>query len=473
MFAAGLTGGTIRLTNAAGTLVVSDALQIVGDAGDNGTPDITITGDKNANDVTFAGGITNVFASDLSDNVQIFRAFANLAIDGLILTGGVTATSGSAPEVSGGAIRSTATANVTNSVVSGNKAVAGGGVFAQAMTFANSTVSYNTAQDGGGLYATNLTVLNATISGNHADQYGGGAFADLATVVNATITGNDGAFQGGGIYAYSIDITNSIAIGNKSQWNPNSLQGFTITRHGGNIIGSNNLGLVDHISVYSGDNDVGDTTAADVFATLSVSPIGGVLSGTLADNGGGKPTIALRASFSNPAIDASDSSAPATDQLGAARIDQNLPNPNGAAADLGAKEHGLLPALTGTSGNDDFTTYPNGARIDAGGGIDTVTFGFKLTDATVNYAGNTVIIDGPGGSHTVLTGFERSCSPTARWTTPTATGWSTTCSTIRRTTTCGMRTSTPTRTTTRRLEGGPRPERVLLDHDLSGGSIRT
>src|SRR5262249_48231352 len=39
------------------------------------------------------------------------------------------------------------------------------------------------------------------------------------------------------------------------------------------------------------------------------------------------------------------------------------------------------------------------------GGIDTINFNFKLTDATVTYSGNQVIIDGPA-SHTVLTGFE-------------------------------------------------------------------
>ena len=41
-----------------------------------------------------------------------------------------------------------------------------------------------------------------------------------------------------------------------------------------------------------------------------------------------------------------------------------------------------------------------------GGGVDTVTFDFKLTDATVTYSGNEVIVDGPS-SHTVLTGFEK------------------------------------------------------------------
>ena len=37
---------------------------------------------------------------------------------------------------------------------------------------------------------------------------------------------------------------------------------------------------------------------------------------------------------------------------------------------------------------------------------DTITFAFKLVDATVTYQGNKIIVDGPSGSHTVLTGFE-------------------------------------------------------------------
>jgi hypothetical protein len=48
---------------------------------------------------------------------------------------------------------------------------------------------------------------------------------------------------------------------------------------------------------------------------------------------------------------------------------------------------------------------PGNERIDALTGVDTITVGFKLTDATVSFVGNTVIIDGPS-SHTVLTGFE-------------------------------------------------------------------
>ena len=62
--------------------------------------------------------------------------------------------------------------------------------------------------------------------------------------------------------------------------------------------------------------------------------------------------------------------------------------------------------LTGTAGHDTFESLSGFARIDARGGNDTITFDFKLVDATVTYDNNTVIIDGPS-SHTVLTGFEK------------------------------------------------------------------
>src|SRR5262249_47563106 len=62
-------------------------------------------------------------------------------------------------------------------------------------------------------------------------------------------------------------------------------------------------------------------------------------------------------------------------------------------------------ALIGTGGNDSFTALPGNESIDALGGNDTITFGFKLTDATISFAGNHVIVD-TTSSHTVLSGFE-------------------------------------------------------------------
>lgn len=60
----------------------------------------------------------------------------------------------------------------------------------------------------------------------------------------------------------------------------------------------------------------------------------------------------------------------------------------------------------GTGGADSFTPPSGNSSFDAGAGVDTVTFGFRLVDATITWSGNHVTIDGPS-SHTVLSGFER------------------------------------------------------------------
>jgi hypothetical protein len=61
---------------------------------------------------------------------------------------------------------------------------------------------------------------------------------------------------------------------------------------------------------------------------------------------------------------------------------------------------------TGTSGNDSYTASGY-QKIDGGAGKDTITFDFALTQAIVTYDDNTVTIEGPNGTKTVLTGFEK------------------------------------------------------------------
>ena len=57
------------------------------------------------------------------------------------------------------------------------------------------------------------------------------------------------------------------------------------------------------------------------------------------------------------------------------------------------------------SGDNDFTATGGNETFNGGGGVDSVTFGFRLVDATVSYSGNRIIID-TASSHTVLTGIE-------------------------------------------------------------------
>jgi hypothetical protein len=64
------------------------------------------------------------------------------------------------------------------------------------------------------------------------------------------------------------------------------------------------------------------------------------------------------------------------------------------------------PIESGTPGDDSFTALAGIRQFDGLGGIDTMTFGFRLVDATVSYDGNKVIVDS-ASSHTILTGFEK------------------------------------------------------------------
>jgi hypothetical protein len=58
-----------------------------------------------------------------------------------------------------------------------------------------------------------------------------------------------------------------------------------------------------------------------------------------------------------------------------------------------------------TPGDDAVSAPAGNWHFDAGYGVDTVTFSFALTAATITYSGNQVIVDGPG-AHAVLTGFD-------------------------------------------------------------------
>jgi hypothetical protein len=59
----------------------------------------------------------------------------------------------------------------------------------------------------------------------------------------------------------------------------------------------------------------------------------------------------------------------------------------------------------GTPGDDAFVATTGAYRIDALGGVDTVTFSFALTDATFEWDGNAVIVSA-AGSEITMTGME-------------------------------------------------------------------
>jgi predicted extracellular nuclease len=95
-----------------------------------------------------------------------------------------------------------------------------------------------------------------------------------------------------------------------------------------------------------------------------------------------------------------------TDTLNVLTNDNGNTGTGGPATDSDNVAITLNTLINGTPGNDSYNALPGQEMINGLGGIDSITFGFKLVDATVTYEGNKVIIDGPSASHTVLTGFE-------------------------------------------------------------------
>ncbi len=272
-----------------------------------------------------------------------------------------------------------------SSVVSGNKAGSGGGIWSAdyALDVSYSTVSGNTARfNGGGILAgsgygySGFTYLGySTISGNSAGGNGGGvwnAYGSGSNLVYSTISGNSAARNGGGIFnrggtflANSTISGNASGeygggINNDSSGNLSLLHG-TISKNtagfaGGGIFNSSYLTLNN--SLISGN--VAAKRADEIVTTSYYAPSGsynlfgangsgGVnfvpgptdivpgakvskIIGKLKNNGGPTKTHALPKG--SPAIDAIPSSDPScggTDQRGVAR-------PRGAGCDIGAFE---------------------------------------------------------------------------------------------------------------------------------------
>ncbi len=154
-----------------------------------------------------------------------------LHVNGSVLTlDGVTITAGRNDGGQGGGIYIhdiTSKLILTNSVVSGNSAASGGGIFTWhggTLTVMNSTISGNSATgSGGGIYTQNgaTTVTNSTISGNTGSPGGGilnigSPQYAILTVSNSTISGNTTFGYGAGIAHLdgTATVTNSTISNN-------------------------------------------------------------------------------------------------------------------------------------------------------------------------------------------------------------------------------------------------------------------
>jgi hypothetical protein len=231
------------------------------------------------------------------------------SLTGFTLTNGMSSSSG-------GGVRCTYTASLTNCVLIGNSASYGGG--ASSCTLYNCTLSGNSATGGGG--GAEFCILdNCALFGNSAPYRGGGAYH--CTLNNCTLTGNSapaipgqpGSGYGGA--AYKCRFFNCIAYfntasGGGANYDTNSTLNYCCTTplptNGvGNIASDPQLASVSHLSAVSpcrGAGSAAYATGADIDGEAWNNPpsIGcdeyhlGALTGPL--------TVNLVANYTNVAV---------------------------------------------------------------------------------------------------------------------------------------------------------------------------
>lgn len=360
-------------TSVDGSVAGTYSDEIVFQSGLMGTIDLNGTELTVERLVTIVGPGQQFLTIDAHDNSRHFRVTEQdgMTLDGVTLTrGSVVGNGGSIlsdgtlsltirnsvihgnSATNGGGIYSVASINVINSTIADNVASgSGGGIFvvpyttsvSGSVSLIASTISGNSAAtDGGGVRATGsvrVIVSNSTISGNVAGSSGGGIRLQtgrvqigLSTIVRNRVTATDG--QGGGIYmlpneGYTPDLTNSIIAQNEAALSPDLTLPTDMGTYGPiiyNIIGNNAGTYLAHAPV--GTPDAGGNLIGEPGAMIDpkVAP--------LADNGGPTKTHALL--LDSPAIDAGGT-------LGAAALLDQRGYPKVNRRDIGAFE--LTPPL--------------------------------------------------------------------------------------------------------------------------------
>ena len=206
--------GTIRLSGTALPISENNDLTITGP----GRNVVTIDGDANTNG--FDASDSRIFDITTTNTPKI-------AISGLTLTHGFDPGNGN-----GGAINDSndGTLALTDVAITDSKSGGnGGGIFANgALTVTDSTLSGNVAVRGGGFYGDSngsnsgtATLTNTIVSGNQATSTGGGieASGKYLTLANSTVSGNTATDGGGGIESFSkygLNIKSSTLSGNSA-----------------------------------------------------------------------------------------------------------------------------------------------------------------------------------------------------------------------------------------------------------------
>jgi hypothetical protein len=317
----------------------------------------TITGSSAGN---AGGGVDNLGTATITDSILSSNtALVGGGIETSSSSGSLTVAStyiveDGAQDNGGGIEVDRGTTTVSNSLFEDDTAGTGGGgvnTTAGTTTITDSTFAEDQAVNGAGIAnAGTLSITNTTLAQNTATTAGGGIDnSGTLTAVNVTIAANDvgSSGTGGGLDAAAgtaaldntIVATNSAGTGNSAT--ASDIAGTVSSSSAYNLIGTGGSG-----GLSNGTNqNLVDVAAPDL--------------GTLIDNGGPTPTIALLQG--SPAIDAggasiSGVSVPTTDQRGALRGPVGLNA--GSTVDIGAYEASSSFLVTSTAATFDAGALP-------------------------------------------------------------------------------------------------------------------
>ncbi len=392
---ASATGGVLTIIDS----VISDnsAMGVNGSGGGiSNSGFVTITGSTISGNETVGtgGGISSTRTVDIVDSV-ITENSANNGGGLYNSIGHVTITDSeitdNTAESLGGGLYSTGTSSggtsltVTNSIVAGNSAEHGGGIYNfRPMVIEDSLIEGNLAvEQGGGIAHDNnsvdlvrstvrgntagthgggitngsggsVTIEQSTITANHADADGGGVHifglnTGRTELINSTVSGNSALGDGGGIHnkktgADKLVLVNSTVYANSADEgggirNTGSASGVVLSNSivagstGGDIVGN----YVDVIY-----NLVQDGAGLTNPTSMSGDP----MLGPLEDNGGA--TLTHAPAFNSIAVDAGDCSVSAGGTISPVTVDQRGEDrPKGAACDIGAVEYFCAPDING------------------------------------------------------------------------------------------------------------------------------
>ncbi len=411
----GDSGGDFDIRNSM-TIVGAGIGNTIIDANQNDRVFEVFSGTVTFRDMTIQDGSGNAVGSAIDvntgtnvtvDTVRLFNNQTTTAHGGAVLSSGTLTVldsvfdSNSSASGDGGAIRSSGVLTVERTTFENNSTGNGlGGAIYQSSaaisTIADSLFVGNSSTNasGGAIYsAGSLTITSTTFSGNTTNGLldGSAVFVTngTTTLQNVTVTGNTQGDQGAVRVTGTgtLNIGNTIIAGNSGATSNDLDAAGTVNDLGNNLIGDT-----------TGQTDLFDGVNGNQVGT-SGSPLDPLL-GTLADNGGLTLTHALLAG--STAIDGgTNTGAPVADQRGTLRD---------ATADIGAYEY-VAPFIV-TNTNDSGAGSLRQAITDANAqtGLDTINFAIAgagvhtvSIDTELPYISDSVILDATtqaGGSFT-------------------------------------------------------------------------